>query len=702
MFPDSNIAARFSCRRTKTTAIARTLGQEAKADLVDKLRTEPFSISTDGSSDRGCEEQLYPIIVRYYDADIGRVVSCLLEIATTKERSTGKNIFLLMDGVLKENNIPWKNVIAYSADNAAVMMGRLSGVALFVKKENEDIFILGCPCHLLHLSAEKGVNVLPFSPVDILTPIFYYLEKSSKRHKAFKEVQQMCGAENHAILKHVCTRWLSMERALGRLIEQWVPIKEYFRLEAESEGASPPRKQKAKVTTHDSADRAGQSSQEQELLGGKRKKDNEDRNPKKQKVSQEKADGQSKSAPSAGQSSIKKRPSSVLQSKCKVVHKQSQIFSGSKKSPAVAPGIQKVPSRGESAFASSVWKEKSKVSKLTPTRKTTQGPLNASSGGNTSKSETKKSNASTSVSVPPAGKAAAIHAQLTDCNKLYCMFLLYSTPLFNKLNLELQEEAPQINLLRQKFQDFLRDVLIRFVKPAAVVGASSLQECAYKDKSNQKDDKDLVVGQNVKELLANSKFSDNQRKEFYESVRKYFVAVTDYVIAKFPLEDEVICHAQVTNPGKRLDVSFSSLSFFCHKFHMEDKLDIVELEFLPYQVDPLLNVSLDKRADEVWTEIRTLKDHVTDKLKYDNLGKLMHAILALPHSNADDERLFSIVRKNSTEFRPSLKTTTLSDILTKKLRNQAMKVPCYDMKFPDKLLEKCKKAATSFVSGSSA
>lgn len=30
MFPDSNIAARFSCRRTKTTAIARTLGQEAK------------------------------------------------------------------------------------------------------------------------------------------------------------------------------------------------------------------------------------------------------------------------------------------------------------------------------------------------------------------------------------------------------------------------------------------------------------------------------------------------------------------------------------------------------------------------------------------------------------------------------------------------------------------------------------------------
>ena len=96
---------------------------------------------------------------------------------------------------------------------------------------------------------EKGANVLPFSPDDVLTPIFYYLEKSSKRHKAFKEVhvQQMCGAENHAILKHVCTRSLSMERALGRLVEKWMPLKEYFRLEAQSDGASQPQKQKVKA-----------------------------------------------------------------------------------------------------------------------------------------------------------------------------------------------------------------------------------------------------------------------------------------------------------------------------------------------------------------------------------------------------------------------------------------------------------------------
>ena len=38
MFPDSSIAAKFASRRTKTTAIARTLGQEAKCELNLKAK----------------------------------------------------------------------------------------------------------------------------------------------------------------------------------------------------------------------------------------------------------------------------------------------------------------------------------------------------------------------------------------------------------------------------------------------------------------------------------------------------------------------------------------------------------------------------------------------------------------------------------------------------------------------------------------
>ena len=69
------------------------------ADIVKKIRGTRFSISTDGSCDRAAKEQLYPIIVRYFDEDCSKVVSALLEIATTNERSTGKGIFNLLDKV---------------------------------------------------------------------------------------------------------------------------------------------------------------------------------------------------------------------------------------------------------------------------------------------------------------------------------------------------------------------------------------------------------------------------------------------------------------------------------------------------------------------------------------------------------------------------------------------------------------------------
>ena len=88
------------------------------------------------------------------------------------------------------------------------MMGAISGTAAFVRESNVDVFINGCICHRLHLTAEKGAKQLSFSPEELLVSIYYYLEKSSKRHKEFKQVQAMCNVADHAILKHICTRWV--------------------------------------------------------------------------------------------------------------------------------------------------------------------------------------------------------------------------------------------------------------------------------------------------------------------------------------------------------------------------------------------------------------------------------------------------------------------------------------------------------------
>lgn len=57
------------------------------------------------------------------DEHLKKVVGVLLTIATIGEVSTGLNIFKVLDDVLKEQKIPWKNCLRFSADNASVMMG---------------------------------------------------------------------------------------------------------------------------------------------------------------------------------------------------------------------------------------------------------------------------------------------------------------------------------------------------------------------------------------------------------------------------------------------------------------------------------------------------------------------------------------------------------------------------------------------------
>ena len=102
--------------------------------------------------------------------------------------------FKLIDNALNERNIPWKNCIAIGSDNASVMTGKENGVIAHARKLQPCIIMAGCCLHLLPIGAMKGVDHLP--PVDtVLTDIFHYLKKSSKRKTEFANLQYMYNIE---------------------------------------------------------------------------------------------------------------------------------------------------------------------------------------------------------------------------------------------------------------------------------------------------------------------------------------------------------------------------------------------------------------------------------------------------------------------------------------------------------------------------
>eukprot|EP00745_Piridium_sociabile_P015859 TRINITY_DN23683_c0_g2_i1.p1 TRINITY_DN23683_c0_g2~~TRINITY_DN23683_c0_g2_i1.p1 ORF type:complete len:488 (+),score=133.55 TRINITY_DN23683_c0_g2_i1:473-1936(+) len=171
------------------------------------MKTGPFTVSTDGSND--ADSKQFPLVIRTVNTVTGLVMSELLGVPVLNGSATGENIFNLIDAEFKARDIP------------------------FVKGKQEKVFLSGCTLHMVHNGAKQAAKVLP--PIEsALTDIYYYFDKSCDRKARFKGTQELYDVELRKILKHGCTRWLSIGRCVRRLLDNFDPLKEFFQAEKEA------------------------------------------------------------------------------------------------------------------------------------------------------------------------------------------------------------------------------------------------------------------------------------------------------------------------------------------------------------------------------------------------------------------------------------------------------------------------------------
>ena len=90
--------------------------------------------------------------------------------------------------------------------------------------------------------------------------------------------------------------------------------------------------------------------------------------------------------------------------------------------------------------------------------------------------------------------------------------------------------------------------------------------------------------------------------------------------------------------------------------------------------------------DVIWNYMKSIQDP-NGIFCFQMLSHIALLVLTLPHSNAAE---FSLINKNKTKFRPSLKLDgTLSSIITLKLANT---VPCHLFEPDDKIVQDAKRA----------
>ena len=76
----------------------------------------------------------------------------------------------------------------------------------------------------------------------------------------------------------------------------------------------------------------------------------------------------------------------------------------------------------------------------------------------------------------------------------------------------------------------------------------------------------------------------------------------------------------------------------------------------------------DLKLDSLWSFVGEMKNDAEKALLFPRFWKVVRLILTILHSNAEEERVFSIVRKNKTCIRPRLDPEeTLASIVTVKL-----------------------------------
>lgn len=305
------------------------------------------------------------------------------------------------------------------------------------------------------------------------------------------------------------------------------------------------------------------------------------------------------------------------------------------------------------------------------------------------------------------------------------LFYQAALPAFTNFNQYLQRDAPLIYALHGQMFRLLRKLLSKFVSPTVVRDATDLTEVCYADQANQLDDSKLFVGlltrSKLQKKLDEGDISPQQMKNFYASVRAFYCKTVEYIIKWFPLKEPVVRDSQFVDFFTKEQCDFSMVTNYVQRYpallnFKDEDLDKLNEEFVDYQtlhkndipgsvweeaterVDGEGTATL-WRMDTIWGHLAEMKLPGLDVHRFSMLPTIAHVVLTIPHSNAGEERVFSIIHKIKRDDRGRLQLEgTLSSLISVKMN---LPGPCYKYEPSKKVLKDAKHATSMYNAGKS-
>ncbi|XP_073725186.1 uncharacterized protein [Misgurnus anguillicaudatus] len=290
--------------------------------------------------------------------------------------------------------------------------------------------------------------------------------------------------------------------------------------------------------------------------------------------------------------------------------------------------------------------------------------------------------------------------------EVYLLFYQATLPAFSTLNLLLQRERSSIFLLHEEMTKFVRKLCSRFLKPVALQ-CRDLHDIHYKDPANQLPGEKLNVGfttrATLNRLLDTGDVTPQHVQRFQKAALAFLVRAVEYALEKLPLREALLKHARFVDVQQRTECGIEDALYFVDRFaellpyQGPQEHDQLSEEFLEYQ---LMDITMPQDPstfdiEGFWGNMTSVKNRVTGLSRFGRLSKIAKLVLVLPHSNADAERVFSMVGLNKTKTRNSLALDgTLSSIMMVKMAS--IEPQCFKWEPPTSVIKASKHATNTY------
>ncbi|KAL6419662.1 hypothetical protein ACFW04_013641 [Cataglyphis niger] len=183
-----------------------------KIEELKILQTHKFSILIDENTDI-TDTKLLCLLVQYLSPTDKKIKTKLLELISLDATDcTANKLFEKFKTILETKQIPLRNIVGMTSDNAFVMIGYNNSFFSHLKSEIPGLILINC-------------IILPQSCEHLIRGVATYTSGSAKRCAILGKFQDFFNVVRHKILKLSNTIWLVLHKCVTswRLHDSFLP-----------------------------------------------------------------------------------------------------------------------------------------------------------------------------------------------------------------------------------------------------------------------------------------------------------------------------------------------------------------------------------------------------------------------------------------------------------------------------------------------